>query len=83
MKVEERKVSVKELIDGLEKGIVTEAFGAGTAATIANIELIGYNDKDYYLPPVEGRKFSKRILAELDAIKRGDQPDPFGWVVKM
>jgi branched-chain amino acid aminotransferase len=83
MKVEERKVSVKELIDGLEKGIVTEAFGAGTAATIANIELIGYNDKDYYLPPVEDRKFSKRILAELDAIKRGDQPDPFGWVVKM
>jgi branched-chain amino acid aminotransferase len=83
MKVEERKVSVKELIDGLEKGIVTEAFGAGTAATIANIELIGYNNKDYYLPPVEDRKFSKRILAELDAIKRGDQPDPFGWVVKM
>ena len=34
MKVEERKVSVRELVDGLQKGKVKEAFGAGTAATI-------------------------------------------------
>jgi len=82
-KVEERRISVKELIDGLEKGTVTEAFGAGTAATIAPIELIGYNDKDYYLPPVSERKYSTIILKELDSIKRGLAPDPFNWIVKM
>lgn len=82
-KVEERRISVKELIDGLQKGIVTEAFGAGTAATIAPIELIGYNDKDYYLPPVSQRKYSNQILKELDNIKRGLAPDPFNWIVKM
>lgn len=82
-KVEERRISVKELIEGLEKGTVTEAFGAGTAATIAPIELIGYNDKDYYLPPVNDRKYSNHILKELDNIKRGLAPDPFNWIVKM
>ena len=82
-KVEERRISVRELIDGLEKGTVTEAFGMGTAATIAPIELIGYQDKDYVLPPVSARKFGKRILEELDGIKRGTKPDPFNWVVRM
>lgn len=83
MNVEERRVSVKEIIEGLQSGRLTEAFGAGTAATIAHIELIGYNDKDNYLPPVNERKFSNKVLAELEGIKRGLKPDPFGWVVKM
>jgi branched-chain amino acid aminotransferase len=83
VKVEERRISVNEIIEGLQNGKVTEAFGAGTAATIAHIELIGYEDKDYYLPPIPERKFANRVLAELDGIKRGAKPDPFGWIVKM
>lgn len=83
MKVEERKITVKELVEGLQSGRVKEAFGAGTAATIAHIELIGYEGKNYYLPPVETRKFSNRVLHELDAIKHGTKPDPFGWIYEM
>ncbi len=82
-KVEERRISVNELIEGLEKGTVTEAFGMGTAATIAPIELIGYGEKDYRLPPISERKYGNRILEELDGIKRGLKPDPFNWVVRM
>ncbi len=83
MKVEERRISVSELIDGLQKGKVKEAFGAGTAATIAHIELIGFKDKDYYLPAIADRKFSNRVFEELEGIKRGTKPDPFEWIVKM
>lgn len=83
MKVEERKISVSELVDGLKKGKVKEAFGAGTAATIAHIELIGHEDMDYYLPPIAERKFANNVFAELEGIKRGTKPDPFGWMVKM
>lgn len=82
-KVEERKVSVQEVIEAAETGRLREAFGAGTAATIAHIELIGYHDKEYYLPPVAGRQLSNRIYEELEGIKRGQQPDPFGWITKM
>src|SRR5690606_4624549 len=42
MKTESRKVSVKELIDGIEQGTVTEAFAAGTAATLTPIAEIGH-----------------------------------------
>ena len=80
MNVEERKVSVVELIEGLESGRVKEAFGAGTAATIAHIELIGHHGKNYPLPSIERRVFSNNVFRELDAIKRGLTPDPFGWM---
>jgi branched-chain amino acid aminotransferase len=83
MKVEERKVSVKEVLQHLERGSLKEAFGVGTAATIANIELIGYEGKNYQLPSIEQRDFAKKIYQELDAIKRGTKQDPFGWIVKI
>lgn len=83
MKVEERKVSVQELVAGLKEGRVKEAFGVGTAVTIAHISMIGHEGEDYYLPPVEKRDFSNRVLKELDRIKRGLAPDPFGWIHKV
>jgi len=83
MKVEERKISIKELIEALKSGAVKEAFGAGTAATIAHIEVIGHEGIDYKLPDVANRVFSHKVYRELDRIKRGVAADPFGWVVKM
>jgi branched-chain amino acid aminotransferase len=83
MHVEERRISVQELIAGLENGSVTEAFGAGTAATIAHIDTIAYDGKSYKLPPVSERKFSNKVYHELEAIKHGSKPDPFGWMLKI
>jgi branched-chain amino acid aminotransferase len=83
MKVEERKISVTELVNAMEKGNVKEAFGVGTAATIAQIELIGYQGKNYTLPAVDKREFSNRVYRELEGLKRGLLPDPFNWVFKM
>jgi branched-chain amino acid aminotransferase len=83
MKVEERKIEVTELVEKLMQGKVQDAFGVGTAATIAPIASIGHNGKDYVLPPVDKREVSAKIYRELDGIKRGKRPDPFGWIVKM
>ena len=83
MNVEERKVSVSELVNGLQSGNVKEAFGVGTAATIARIEAIGYDGKDYSLPSIDDGAFSKRVYAELDMIKRGAKADTFNWILKI
>lgn len=82
MKVEERKISVEEVIQALKENRLTEAFGAGTAATIAHIELIGHQDKDYNLPEIEKREFSNKVLAELNAIRTGKKEDTHGWITK-
>ena len=81
--VEERKISVREVVDALEAGTLTEAFGVGTAASISHIDTIGYNSKDYTLPPVDQRFIANRLFEELDGIKRGTREDKRGWVVGM
>jgi branched-chain amino acid aminotransferase len=81
VKVEERQVEVAELIQAAKEGTLKEAFGAGTAATIANISIIHFEGIDYNLPPVAERKFSAKVLKELESIKRGKIEDKYGWVL--
>jgi branched-chain amino acid aminotransferase len=83
MKVEERKISVQEIVGHLEAGTLKEAFGVGTAATIANIELIGYQERQYSLPPVDQRVFAPKVFHALDEIKRGITKDKYGWMMKL
>lgn len=83
MKVEERKVSVKEIMEGIKSGAVTEVFGAGTAATIAQIKTIGFRGEDYELSPIESRTFSNKVYKYLDDMKLGLEKDEFGWVFKV
>lgn len=83
MEVEERKVEVDEVIAAIKEGRLTEAFGAGTAATIAQIELIAYDGTDYELPAVATREFSNKVLKTLDDIKLGKAEDKFSWLHKI
>lgn len=77
--VEERKVSVAEIIEGAKNGKLTDAFGAGTAATIAPVGSITYNGEEYTLSDPATREFSQRIFKTMDAIKYGTTPDTRGW----
>jgi branched-chain amino acid aminotransferase len=83
IKVEERKITVDELVEGHKKGTLQELFGVGTAATIAPISLFGYNGKDYTLPPIHEKNFGGRIKKELDNIRLGKVPDRHGWMYKV
>lgn len=83
MEVEERKVTVKEIVDGIKSGTVTEMFGAGTAATLAHIIQLGYHDEVLDLPPIETRDFSIKMSAFLDDLKTGKIEDTFGWTLKV
>ncbi len=83
MTIEERPVEVREVVEALEKGTMQDAFGTGTAATIAHISHIGIDDIQYELPPVEKREFSNKVNFELDQIRRGRKEDKHGWVYRV
>jgi len=83
MKVEERQVSVEEIIEAHQTGSLKEAFGAGTAATIAPISRIGYGGKDYQLSDYNSWEFANKAKSVLEGIKRGRIEDTFGWTVKV
>ncbi len=78
--IETRRIKVTELQEGLRDGSITELFGAGTAATIAQIESIRIDEEDFTPPPVEERAFSNKVAETLTGIKKGVLEDPFGWV---
>jgi branched-chain amino acid aminotransferase len=77
--VEERRVSVAEIIEGAKNGKLTDAFGAGTAATIAPVGSISHNGEEYFLSDPKTREFSQKVLQTLDAIRYGNAADPHGW----
>src|SRR5688572_10122942 len=79
--VEERKISVEEVVENIKNKKITEVFGAGTAATIAQIKLMNIGEVDYELPEVETREFSNKVAKYLSDIRTGKVEDPFGWVV--
>lgn len=79
VEVEERKVSVEEIVDALRQGKVQDAFGAGTAATIAPIAKIGFRGEVFDLPPVEDRTLSNKIKQYLTDLKAGKIEDTFNW----
>jgi len=83
MKVEERKISIREVLTAHGNGTLKEAFGCGTAATIAQIIGIGFEGKDYMLPPVEERKFSNKVDEVLRNIRKGKMEDKFHWMMKV
>ncbi|WP_316822185.1 branched-chain amino acid aminotransferase [Pedobacter gandavensis] len=79
IEVEERRVSVKEIIEGIENGRLTDAFAAGTAATVTPIGEIGYEGKLYTLTDPSTRTVSAGIAKTLNDIRYGLAPDEFGW----
>lgn len=83
LQVEERKVSIQEVLDGLRSGTLTEAFGAGTAATIAHIASVGFEDEVYELPPIEQREFSTKVGEHLRGIRRFRVEDKYNWMVEL
>ncbi|MBO3700006.1 branched-chain amino acid aminotransferase [Roseivirga sp. E12] len=83
MTVEERPIAVKEIISAAREGRIQEAFGVGTAATIAPIAKIGFEDEVFEINhPAQG-EFSGKILKELNDIRTGVIEDRYGWTYKV
>jgi branched-chain amino acid aminotransferase len=76
--VEERQISYQELIQAFEKGVRVEAFGAGTAAVVAPIEIIAIGHKEYncYTGP---EAIMYDLQKELLDIRKGAAEDKHGW----
>jgi branched-chain amino acid aminotransferase len=81
MKIEQRKISIKEVIEGLKSGQLKEAFGCGTAASIAPIKTIGHEGTDYNL--AKEMPVSNKFFTALNDIKTGRLEDNWEWVYKV
>lgn len=80
--LEVRPITIYEVESAYEQGTLQEAFGAGTAATIAQIDRIGYAGRDLTFSD-PGSQVGTWLKHTLQDIKTGAKPDPFGWVTRV
>lgn len=75
----ERPISVAELLQAFKDKTITEAFGAGTAAVVAPIQIIHINGMDYMLPKYSEHNVFQQLKNKLELIRSGAAPDVHEW----
>lgn len=80
--IEERRLSIDEIIEAYKAGILYEVFGTGTAATITMIKELRY--KDFVMNfDTDKWQTAPTIKKWLTDIREGRREDKYGWMVKV
>ena len=79
-KVEERRISVEEIIAADKKGELKEVFGTGTAAVISPVGKIGLEEEDLIVNNNQMGKLTTYLYDKLTGIQTRKLEDKFGWV---
>lgn len=83
MNVTERRVSMDELIEASDKGLLKEAFGSGTAAVISPVGEIEHLGRSLVINGGKAGELSLKLFAEITAMQYGEKEDRFGWCVRV
>ena len=81
MEVEERRVSVDELLQAQADGKLEECFGTGTAAVISPVGKLRYKDEVMTIGGGKIGPVSQKLYDTVTGIQLGRLEDPFGWRV--
>ena len=81
--VEERKISVDELIEAQKSGKLEECFGTGTAAVISPVGKLRYKDDVMMINSNEIGEVSQKLYDTITGIQWGKVEDTFGWTMNV
>ena len=81
--VEERRISVDELLEAQKNGKLEEVFGTGTAAVISPVGKLRYVDDVMLINNGEIGPLSQKLYDTMTGIQYGKLEDTFGWRVKV
>lgn len=78
--VEERALSIDEVIEGAESGRLQEAFGTGTAAVVSPVGQLTYKDKTVTIGGGKTGSVTMELYKTLTGIQYGHIEDTHGWI---
>ena len=81
--VQERDLSIDEVVEGISSGELTEIFGAGTAAVISPVGGFCYQGQYHTVADGGVGAVTREIYRRLTGIQYGSLEDPFGWRVEI
>jgi len=80
--VEERLLSVTEIVEAHKKGLLQEVFGVGTAAVVSYISKLA--QEDYVMNfDLTALKVAPALKNQLNELRMGTIPDTRGWLTKL
>ena len=79
--VEERRVSLDEVIEACENGTLEEAWGCGTAAVVSPVGHLAFKDSVYEINGAKIGPTTQMLYDAITGIQWGKREDPFGWIV--
>ena len=82
-RIEERQVTIDELVADIRAGKVKEAFGSGTAAVITPVGILGYKGENITVGDGGVGKLTQKLYDTLTGIQYGKIKDTYGWVRKI
>ena len=82
-KVNERLLSVDELISALKEGRLEEAWGCGTAAVVSPIGKLAYGEEEFVIGGGKIGEVTQKLYDILTGIQWGKVEDTFNWVHKL
>ena len=77
--VEERRISLDEVIEACENGKLEEAWGCGTAAVVSPVGWLEVGGREYEINKGEIGPTVHMLYDEITGIQWGKAPDRFGW----
>lgn len=80
--IEQRDLSIDEIVAAYKDKTLLEVFGTGTAATVSLIKELKYEDFVMNFE-VDKWQIAPGIKQEMSDIKEGRVPDRYGWLVKL
>ena len=80
MEVEERTISIDEVVERAESGELKECFGSGTAAVISPVGLLYYQGREIVINGGETGPVAQRFFETISALQYGEMEDDRGWV---
>ena len=81
--VEERHLSIDELMEAGRTGALKEAFGTGTAAVISPIGELHYKDETVVINDFKTGSLTQKLYDTLTGIQWGKIEDPYDWVKRL
>ena len=78
--VEERELSIDELMAAGRNGKLTEAFGTGTAAVISPVGQLYYKGEEVIINDFKTGDLTQKLYDTLTGIQWGRLEDKYGWV---
>ncbi len=78
--VNERNVSIQEVIDGYNEGNLLEIFGTGTAAVISSVSKMKYKDLLMEFDDEKAGELGTKLYQELTEIHYGRKEDKYNWL---